>query len=249
MNLQFLDKVVVVTGASKGIGASIALHFAQSGAAVVVNYASSKEGAARVVNEITKNGGQAIAIQADVSIQKDVERLFSETIKVFGQLDIVVNNAGVYEFVSFENVTLAQYHKTFDINVMGLFFVAQEACKHFKNAGCIINIGSIASSLNLPQGVVYNASKAAVDAITKTLGKELGPRNIRVNSINPGMIETEGTHTAGIINSEWGQQVEMHTSLGRIGQPQDIARAALFLASEDAAWITGEILVVSGGYY
>ncbi len=242
-------KVAVVTGASKGIGASIAKHLAAEGAAVVVNYASSKAGADKVVAEITGKGGKAVAIQADVAKKADVDRLFAESKKAFGALDILVNNAGIYEFVPLEGVTEEHFHRQFNLNVLGLILTTQEGVKQFGPAGgSIVNISSVASSAAPPTGSVYSATKAAVDAVTKSLAKELGPRNIRVNAINPGMVETEGVHSAGIADSDFRKQVEATTPLGRIGQPQDIAAAAVFLASADSAWITGETLVIAGGY-
>jgi 3-oxoacyl-[acyl-carrier protein] reductase len=249
-NTKKLDgKVAIVTGASKGIGAAIAKQFAAEGAAVVVNYASSKEGADRVVDEIAKRGGKAIAVQANVANKKDSERLFAETKKAFGQLDILVNNAGVYEFVPLENVTEEHFHKHFDVNVLGLLMTSQAAVKHFgPEGGSIINISSGASTSAPPGASVYSATKAAVDAITKSLAKELGPRNIRVNAINPGMVETEGVRAAGFIGSDFQKSFESQSALGRIGQPDDIAPAAVFLASSDAGWITGETLFISGGF-
>jgi 3-oxoacyl-[acyl-carrier protein] reductase len=242
-------KVAVVTGASKGIGASIALHLAAEGAAVVVNYSSSKEGADRVVGAITGEGGRAIAAQANVAKEADIRRLFAVTKEAFGRLDILVNNAGIYEFAPLEDVTAEHFHKQFDLNVLGLILASQEAVKHFDSAGGnIINISSVASTSASPTTSVYSATKAAVDAVTKSLAKELGPRNIRVNSINPGMVETEGVVSAGISTSDFRAQVELQTPLGRIGQPQDIAPAAVFLASPDSAWITGETLYISGGF-
>ena len=241
-------KVAVVTGASKGIGASIAKHLAAEGAAVVVNYASSKEGADRVVAQITRQGGKAIAVQANVAKQAEIDRLFSETKKAFGRLDILVNNAGIYEFSPLEDVTEQHFHKQFDLNVLGLILASKAAVRHFDAAGgSIINISSGASTLTPPNTSVYSATKAAVDAVTRSLAKELGPRNIRVNSINPGMVETEGVHAGGFAESDFRKQLEAQTPLGRIGQPQDIAPAAVFLASRDAAWITGETLVIAGG--
>jgi 3-oxoacyl-[acyl-carrier protein] reductase len=250
MNTKKLDgKVAVVTGASKGIGAAIAKHLAAEGAAVVVNYASSKAGADRVVDEIAKRGGKAIAVQADVAKKAEVERLFSETKKAFGRLDILVNNAGVYEFLPLEDVTEEHFHKLFNVNVLGLILISQEAVKYFGSAGgSIINISSVASTAAPPTSSVYSATKAAVDAVTKSLAKELGPRNIRVNAINPGMVETEGVRAAGITESDFRKQVEAQTPLGRIGQPDDIAPAAVFLASSDGGWITGETLRISGGF-
>jgi 3-oxoacyl-[acyl-carrier protein] reductase len=242
------DKVAIVTGASKGIGASIAKHLADEGAAVVVNYASSKEGADRVVAEITSNGGKAIAVQANVAKQAEIDRLFSETKKAFGRLDILVNNAGIYEFSPLEGITEEHFHKQFDLNVLGLILASKEAVRHFDSAGgSIINISSGASTLTPPNTSVYSATKAAVDAVTRSLAKELGPRNIRVNSINPGMVETEGVHAAGFAESDFRKQLEAQTPLGRIGQTQDIAPAAVFLASRGAAWITGETLLIAGG--
>ena len=242
------DKVAIVTGASKGIGAAIAEHLAAAGAAVIVNYASSKEGADRVVAEIRRQGGQAVAVQANVAKQADVERLFSETKKAFGRLDILVNNAGVYEFSPLEGVTEEHFHKHFDLNVLGLLLASKEAARHFDAAGgSIINISSAASTLAPPNASVYSATKAAVDAVTRSLAKELGPRNIRVNSINPGMVDTEGARVGGFVESDFRKELEARTPLGRIGRPDDIAPAAVFLASSDSAWITGETLLVAGG--
>jgi 3-oxoacyl-[acyl-carrier protein] reductase len=242
-------KIVVVTGASKGIGAAIAEHMAAEGAAVVVNYASSKAGADAVVKRITQKEGKAVAVQADVSKAEDIQRLFAEAKKAFGKLDILVNNAGIYEFAPLEMVTAEHFHKQFNLNVLGLLLTTQEAVKHFGPAGgSVINISSVAASLAPPNGSVYSGTKAAVNAITKSLAKELGPRQIRVNAVNPGMIETEGTHSAGITESEFRTQTEAQTPLGRIGLPQDIAPAAVFLASPESAWITGETLYISGGH-
>ena len=241
-------KIAVVTGASKGIGASIAKHLAAEGAAVVINYASSKEGADRVVDEITRIGGKAIAVQANVSKKAEVEQLFVKTQQVFGRLDILVNNAGIYEYVPIEDITEEHFHKHFDLNVLGLILTSQAGVKHFgSEGGSIINISSIASTTTPATASVYSATKAAVDAVTKSLAKELGPRKIRVNSINPGMVVTEGIEAAGVIGSDYQKQVEAQTPLGRIGQPQDIAPAAVFFASSDSAWITGETLHISGG--
>ncbi|MEH2151359.1 SDR family NAD(P)-dependent oxidoreductase [Nostoc sp.] len=243
-------KIAVVTGASKGIGASIAKHLAAEGAAVVVNYSSSKEGADRVVAEIVSTGAKAIAVQANIAKKAEIERLFAETQQVFGSLDILVNNAGIYEFSPIEDITEEHFYKQFDLNVLGLILTSQQGVKHFGSAGgSIINISSIVSTLAPANASVYSATKAAVDAVTKSLAKELGSRNIRVNSINPGMVETEGTQIAGITvaKSEGRQQTEAQTPLGRIGQPQDIAPAVVFLASSDSAWITGETLYISGG--
>ena len=242
------DTVAIVTGASKGIGAAIAKQLAAEGAAVVVNYASSKEDADRVVAEIPSKRGKAIAVQADVSRPAEIRRLFAETKKAFGRLDILVNNAGVYEFAPLEDVTEEHFHKQFNLNVLGLILASKEAVRYFGSAGgSIINISSIVSTLTAPSASVYSATKAAVDAVTRSLAKELGPRNIRVNAINPGMVETEGVHAAGLAESDFRKQVEAQTPLGRIGQTQDIAPAAVFLASRDAAWITGETLLIAGG--
>jgi len=246
---KLAGKVAIVTGASKGIGASIAKHLAAEGAAVVVNYSSSKQGADIVVAEIVRGGGRAVAVQANVSQKADIDRLFAETKQAFGQLDILVNNAGIYEFSPLENVTPAHFHKQFDLNVLGLILTTQEAVKHFNPAGgSVVNISSIVSgTFAAPNGSVYSATKASVDAVTRSLSKELGSRKIRVNAVNPGMIETEGFHAAGIAESDMRKQVEAQTPLGRIGQPQDIAPAVVFFASDDASWITGESLYISGG--
>jgi 3-oxoacyl-[acyl-carrier protein] reductase len=249
MNTKKLDgKVAVVTGASKGIGAGIAKEFAAEGASVVVNYASSKEGADKVVDEIAKRGGKAIAIQGNVAKRAEVERLFAEARKAFGKIDILVNNAGVYEFVLLEEVTEEQFHRLFDVNVLGMLLATQEALKHFNaDGGSIINIGSLASSLTPPTAVVYNATKGAVDAITRTLAKELGPRKIRVNSINPGMVITEGAIAGGYTEGDMRKMFESQTPLGRVGETEDIAPAAVFFASANSAWITGETLLIAGG--
>jgi len=242
------NKVAIVTGASKGIGAGIAKSLAAEGAAVVVNYASSKEGADRVVAEITGNGGKAVAVQGDVSNASDVQRLFAETKRAFGKLDVLVNNAGVYQFAALGEITEEQFHRLFNTNVLGLILASQEAAKLFgPEGGSIIKIGSTASRLTPPMTAVYTATKGAVDAVTHVLAKELGPKKIRVNSINPGMVETEGVHTSGIIGSDFQKQMEAQTPLGRIAQPDDIAPIAVFLASADSGWLTGEILLASGG--
>jgi 3-oxoacyl-[acyl-carrier protein] reductase len=251
MSKKLAGKVAVVTGASKGIGAAIAKQLAAEGAAVVVNYASSREGADRVVAEITRTGGKAVAVQANVAKKTDIGRLFAEGKKAFGRLDILVNNAGVYEFAPLSEITEEHFHKQYDLNVLGLLLTAQEAVKHFDAAGgSIINISSVVSTLSPPNSAVYSGTKAAVDSVTRALAKELGPKKIRVNSINPGMVETEGSTSAGISHSEsdFRKQIEAQTPLGRIGQPQDIAPAAVFLASDDSSWITGETLYISGGY-
>jgi 3-oxoacyl-[acyl-carrier protein] reductase len=246
--MKLENKVAVVTGASKGIGASIAKHLAAEGAAVVVNYASSKAGADKVVDEITLKGGRAIAVQGDVSKKADIDQLFAETKKAYGKVDILVNNAGVYEFSPLEAINEEHFHKQYNLNVLGLLLTTQEAVKLIgPEGGSIINISSVVSSYTPPGSAVYSGTKAAVDALTKVLSKELGAKKIRVNAINPGMVETEGVHTAGFAEGEFRQQVESQTPLGRIGQPQDIATAAVFLASDDSSWITGETLVVSGG--
>ena len=243
-------KVAVVTGASKGIGASIASHLAAEGASVVVNYATSRSGADKVVGEIARAGGKAVAVQANVANQSDVKRLFEETMKAFGRVDVLVNNAGVYEFAPIEEFTLDHYHKQFDLNVLGLLMTTKEAVKHMgPEGGSIVNISSVVSTYAPAGGSVYSATKAAVDAITRSLGKELGPRGIRVNSINPGMVETEGTTTAGITaeDSDFKKNTIAATPLGRIGKPQDIAPAVVYLASSDSAWVTGETHYISGG--
>jgi len=246
---KLLSKVAVITGASKGIGAAIAKALATEGAAVVVNYSSSKAEAEKVAKEITALGGKAIAVQADMSKQTEIDRLFAETKKAFGRLDILVNNAGIYEFTPLENVTEENFHKQFNLNVLGLLLACQAFAKLFDSAGGnIINISSVVSTLAVPNAAVYSGTKGAVDAITRSLAAELGPRGIRVNAIRPGMVETEGTHSAGIAESDMRKQVEAQTPLGRIGQPQDIAGAAVFLASADSSWITGETFVISGGY-
>ena len=245
---KLAGKVGVVTGASKGIGAAIAKHLGAQGASVVVNYASSKEGADKVVNEITREGGKAIAVQGDVAKKKDIERLFAETQKAFGRLDILVNNAGVYEFAPLDETTEEQLHRHFSINVFGLILATREALKYFgSEGGSVINIGSTITSVTPPATVVYTATKGAVESVTRVLAKELGPRKIRVNSINPGVVETEGVHALGILGSDFEKDAISQTPLGRIGQPGDIAPAVGFLASPDSAWVTGEILQVAGG--
>jgi len=248
MTGKLTGKVAVVTGASKGIGASIARHMAAEGADVIVNYSSSRDGAERVIRDITAKGGKAVAVQANLAKEADVRRLFAETKKAFGKVDILVNNAGIYEFASLEEITEQHFQKHFDVNVLGLILASREAAKRFGSAGgSIVNISSTATSITPPNTTVYTATKGAVDAITRTLAKELGPRNIRVNAINPGMVVTEGLHTAGVLESDMRKQVEAQTPLGRLGQPHDIAPLAVFLASSDASWITGETLRVAGG--
>jgi 3-oxoacyl-[acyl-carrier protein] reductase len=242
-------KVAVVTGASKGIGASIATHLADEGASVVVNYASSKQGADKVVSEITGKGKKAIAVQADMSKQADIRKLFAEAKKAFGKVDILVNNAGIYEFSPLAELTAEHFHKIFDLNVLGLILASQEAAKLMSiEGGSIINISSVVSVLGIPGATVYSATKAAVDSITRTLARELGARKIRVNSINPGMIDTEGFQAAGLQEGEMRKQYEGQASLGRIGTPKDIGPAAVFLASADSQWITGETFFITGGY-
>lgn len=244
---RLAGKTAVVTGASKGIGAGIAKAFAAEGASVVVNYASSKAGAEKVVAEIKAKGGQAIAVQGDVARAEDVKRIFAETKKTFGGLDVLVNNAGVYNLVPLEVLTEEEFHRHFNINVLGLLLATQEAVKHFADGGSVINIGSVISDLNPPNAVIYTATKGAVDAVTRVLSKELGPRKIRVNSINPGVIETEGTNAAGFIGGDLEKHFVSMTPLGRTGQPDDIAPVAVFLASDDSRWVTGDTIVASGG--
>jgi 3-oxoacyl-[acyl-carrier protein] reductase len=247
---KLTGKVAVVTGASKGIGAAIAVSLGAEGAAVVVNYASSKAGADKVVAAISGAGGRAIAVQADVSQPADIGKLFSESKQAFGKVDILVNNAGVYEFGPLENVTAEHFHRQFNLNVLGLLLTTQEAVKHFTPAGgSIVNISSVVGRHPLPGAAVYSATKAAVDAVTKSLAKELGPKKIRVNSLNPGMIETEGLHAAGFAEGDFRKHIESQTPLGRIGRPDDTAKVAVFLASDDSGWVTGETLLVSGGNY
>ncbi|WP_426671262.1 SDR family NAD(P)-dependent oxidoreductase [Mucilaginibacter sp. McL0603] len=242
------NKVAVVTGASKGIGAQIAKSLAEAGASVVVNYSSSKEGADKVVAEITGKGGKAIAVQGNVSKTADVDRLFAETNKAFGGVNILVNNAGIYQFGNIEEITEEQFHSQFNTNVLGLLLTTQGAVKSFgTNGGSVINIGSVVSRITPPGSAIYTATKGAVDSITQVLSKELGPKKIRVNSINPGMVETEGTHTAGFIGSDFQTWAETTTPLGRIGQPEDISPIAVFLASDDSGWLTGETILAGGG--
>jgi len=245
---KLANKIAVITGASKGIGAGIAKSLAAAGASVVVNYASAKAGADKVVEEITEAGGKAIAIQGNVTSTADLAQLFEETNTTLGPVDILVNNAGVYQFGAIEEITAEDFHRQFDTNVLGLLLSTQAALKHFNTAGgSIINIGSVVSSITPVASSVYTATKAAVSSITHVLAKELGGKNIRVNSINPGMIETEGTHTAGFIGSDFEKAAIASTPLGRGGKPDDIADIAVFLASEDSRWLTGEILLASGG--
>ena len=241
-------KVAVVTGASKGIGAEIARKLGAEGAAVAINYASAKHDADRIVDEITKRDGKAIALQGDVSKKEDIARLFAATAKAFGRLDILVNNAGVYRFDSLEAVTEEEFHREFNVNVLGPLLATQEALKYFgAEGGSVINISSAASSLTPPNTAVYTGTKGALDAITRVLAKELGPRKIRVNAINPGMVVTEGYRTLGMPESDFEKQGVAQTALGRVGQPEDIAPVAVFLASSEGSWITGQTLSVSGG--
>jgi 3-oxoacyl-[acyl-carrier protein] reductase len=242
-------KVAIVTGASKGIGAGIARSLAAEGAAVVANYASSKEGAEKVVGEITGKGGKAIAVKGDVAKAGDVQGLFEATKKAYGRLDVLVNNAGVFSFFPVDDVTEDEFHRQFNTNVLGPTLAVREASKYFgPEGGSIINVSSVVAHIPPAGAVVYAATKAALDAITQVLAAELGPRNIRVNSLNPGGVETEGTHSAGIIGSDFEKDIIRRTSLGRMGQPDDIAKVAVFLASDDSRWVTGERLSASGGY-
>jgi 3-oxoacyl-[acyl-carrier protein] reductase len=247
---KLANKVAVVTGASKGIGAQTAKGLAAEGASVVVNYSSSKEGADKVVAEIKGKGGKAVAIQGDVSKAADVTRLFAETVKAFGGVDVLVNNAGIYKFSALEEITEDEFHRQFNTNVLGLLLSTQAAVKHFgPNGGSVINIGSVVTRITPPGSAIYTATKGAVDAISGVLAKELGPKKIRVNSLNPGMVETEGTHTAGFIGSDFQTHQASQSPLGRIGQPTDIASIAVFLASDDSGWLTGETLSASGGVH
>lgn len=247
---KLTGKIALVTGASKGIGAAIAKHLAAAGASVVVNYASSKAGADQVVAAITAAGGRAVAIQGDVARPDDITRLLAEVQSTFGRLDILVNNAGVYEFSPLEAITPEHFHRQFNINVLGLLLTTQAAVKLFpETGGSIINIGSVVSSITPPQSAVYTGTKGAVDAITGVLSKELGPRRIRVNSLNPGIVETEGSRAAGFIGSDFEKHAQTQTPLGRTGRPDDIATVAVFLASDDSGWLTGEELRAGGGMH
>jgi 3-oxoacyl-[acyl-carrier protein] reductase len=240
------EKVAIVTGASKGIGAGIAKLLAAEGASVAVNYSSSKTDGDKVVAEITAAGGKAVAIQANVSKPADIVRLIDETIAAFGSIDILVNNAGIYEFAPLGEITEEHFHRQFNLNVLGLALCTQEAIKHFPaQGGSIVNIGSVVGTLSPAGSSIYNATKSAVDGLTRTFAKELGPRKIRVNAVNPGPIETEGTHAAGALDAF--EAYAAVTPLGRVGQPQDIAPAVLFLASPDSGWITGESIYLTGG--
>jgi len=246
---KLTGKVAVVTGASKGIGASIAEHLAAEGASVVVNYASSKAGAEAVVKRIHEQGGKALAVQADVAKHEEIKRLFAETKAAYGKLDVLVNNAGIYEFAPLDSITEEHFHKHSNLNVLGLLLATQEAVKLVGPEGAsIVNISSIVGRRPIQNGAVYSASKAAVDAITAALAQELGPRKIRVNSLNPGMVVTEGLSAAGLAESDFRKTLEAQTPLGRVAQPEDIARAAVFFATQDSGWVSGESLIVSGGH-
>jgi 3-oxoacyl-[acyl-carrier protein] reductase len=241
-------KVAIVTGASKGIGAGIAKALAAEGASVVVNYGTSKEGADKVVKQITSEGGKATAVHGDMSKAADVRRLFKETTDLYGSIDILVNNAGIFKFEPLEAVKEEEFHRQFNTNVLGPILAIQEGVKHFgPNGGSVINISSVASQLSPPNSVVYSATKGALDSVTRVLAKELGALNIRVNTLAPGGVETEGTHTAGIIGSDFEKEMVAKTPLGRLGQPDDIARVAVFLASSDSNWLTGERIAAAGG--
>jgi 3-oxoacyl-[acyl-carrier protein] reductase len=246
-NGSLAGKVAVVTGASKGIGAAIAKALGAAGASVVVNYASSKAGADVVVEAITKAGGKAVAVGGDVSKAADAHGIIEASIKHFGKLDVLVNNSGVYEMKPLADITEEHFHKIFNVNVLGLLLVTQAAVKHMGKGGSIINIGSLVSRITPPGSAVYTATKGAVDAITGVLSLELGSKGIRVNALNPGLVETEGTHSAGFIGSDFAKGAEAQTPLGRIGQPKDIADAAVFLASDESGWIDGQIINAAGG--
>ncbi|MGC1584562.1 MAG: glucose 1-dehydrogenase [Rhodomicrobium sp.] len=240
-------KAAIVTGASKGIGAAIAKALAAEGASVVVNYASSKSGADAVVNAVAKAGGKAVAVHGDVSKAAEAQAIIGAAVKAYGRLDILVNNSGVYEFAPIEEITADHFHKHFNINVLGLLYTTQAAVKHMGEGASIVNLGSAVSRITPPNSAVYTGTKGAVDAITGVLARELGPRKIRVNTLSPGVVETEGTHSAGVIGSELESGWVAQTPLGRVGQPRDIAAVAVFLASDDSAWLTGERLFASGG--
>jgi 3-oxoacyl-[acyl-carrier protein] reductase len=243
------DKVAVVTGASKGIGAAIAKALGAEGASVVVNYASDRAGAERVVEHIQAAGGKAVAVHADVAKAEDVKRLFAEAKKAFGHLDVLVNNAGVFDFAPIEGVTEAEFHREFNINVLGPILAIQEGVKHFNGSGAsVINISSVVSERPVPNSVVYSSTKAALDSVTRALALELGPRKIRVNTLAPGGVETEGAVTAGVVGSDFEKTIVSNTPLGRFGQPDDIAKVAVFLASDDSSWLTGERIEAAGGY-
>ncbi|MBV8587068.1 MAG: glucose 1-dehydrogenase [Verrucomicrobia bacterium] len=244
---KLTGKVAIVTGASKGIGAGIAKALAAEGAAVVVNYATSKEGADHVVDDISKAGGKAVAVRADVSIAAETQALVDSAVKHFGRLDVLVNNSGIFRFAPLEEITEEDFHDHFNINVLGPLLTSRAALKHLTQGGSIINVGSLITRSPAPNSVIYTATKGALDAITGVLARELGPKQIRVNSINPGMVVTEGTISGGYIGSDMEKDIVGRTPLGRVGQPDDIAAVAVFLASDDSRWITGEVLGVGGG--
>lgn len=249
MSMKLEGKVAVVTGASKGIGAAIAKSLAEAGASVVVNYSSSKEGADRVVSDITGKGGRAVAVKGDMSKVADIKRLFEETKKAYGSLDILVNNAGIYQFAPLEAVTEDEFHRQFNVNVLGTLLATQEAAKFFgENGGSVINLSSVVSMRPFPMASVYAATKGAVDAATRVLALELGPKKIRVNAIAPGGVNTEGTRQIGFAGGDMEKQAIAETPLGRFGQPEDVARVAVFLASDESGWVTGERIAVSGGF-
>ena len=245
---KLTGKVAVVTGASKGIGAAIAKSLAAEGASVVVNYASSREGADKVVAEIKKGGGKAIAVKADVSKASEVKQLFEETKRAFGKLDVLVNNAGVFRFAPLQDVTEDEFHREFNINVLGTLLATKEALNHFNGSGSVINMSSVASTSPVPNSSIYSSTKGAIDTLTIGLCGELAPRKIRVNVIAPGGVETEGTHDLGMVGSDFEKQIVAGTPLGRLGQPDDIAQVAVFLASDASAWLTGERIAASGGF-
>ena len=249
MSKKLSGKIALVTGASKGIGAAVSAHLAAEGASVVVNYASSKTDADRVVAEITKAGGQAVAVQADVSKKADIDRLMAETKKAYGRIDILVNNAGIFSPAApLGQITEELFHRMFDLNVLGLILVTQEALKLMPDGGSIINTSSVVSTLSPPGNAVYNASKSAVDGLTRTFAKELGARKIRVNSVNPGLVETEGVNAAPHLQARKIELAKINP-LGRIGKPNDIAPAVVYLASDDSSWVTGETFYVAGGMH
>ena len=244
---KLTGKVAVVTGASKGIGAAIAKSLGAAGAAVVVNYASSQAGAEAVVAAITAAGGRAVAVRGDVSKAADAQGIIATAIRTYGRLDILVNNSGIYGFGALEAITEEDFHRQFNVNVLGLLLTTQAAAKHLGEGASIINIGSVVARITPPGSAVYTGTKGAVDAITGVLARELGPRKIRVNALNPGMVETEGTHRAGFIGSDFETGTVAQTPLGRLGLPDDIAAVAVFLASDDSRWLTGEQLLAGGG--
>ena len=249
MAAKLAGKVAVVTGASKGIGAAIAKHLAAAGADVVVNYSTSREGAEKVVGAIEQAGGRAVAVGANVAKPEQIKALFDAAAERFGRVDILVNNAGLYEFAPLEEITPEHFHKHFDLNVLGLILATQEAARRFgPEGGSVVNVSSVVASHPVPNGSVYSATKAAVDAVTAALAKELGPKKVRVNSLNPGLVETEGTQTAGFTGSDFARQVEAQTPLGRVGRPDDIGTVAVFLASDDAGWISGRAIQAAGGW-